>query len=88
MVDCIVHIVILQGVKQVFAHQCWHKSLTPLMEKIRQHFKDIPTYCTFDIDAIDSSNCPGTGMYIVIQGQMGDPPPLFLSKMFVQGVDK
>ncbi len=32
------------------------------MDKIRSKFKDIPTYCTFDIDAIDPTNCPGTGI--------------------------
>lgn len=50
-----------QGVIQIPAYKCWHKSLTPLMNKIRSHFKDIPTYFTFDIDAIDPTNCPGTG---------------------------
>ena len=47
--------------KQVFATQCWHKSLAPLMEKVRTQFKDIPTYFTFDMDGIDPTNCPGAG---------------------------
>ena len=33
------------------------------MDKVRGQFKDIPTYCTFDIDAIDPANCPGTGKH-------------------------
>lgn len=58
-----VHVCVhMQGIKQVFASQCWHKSLTPLMEQIRNDFKDIPTYFTFDIDGLEATNCPGAGM--------------------------
>ena len=51
----------LQGVKIVLAEQCWHKSLSPLMDAVRKEFKDTPTYITFDIDGVDPSCCPGTG---------------------------
>jgi len=45
----------------VFADECWHKSLEPLMAKIRKDIGNMPVYLTFDIDAIDSMDCPGTG---------------------------
>lgn len=45
----------------VFTEQCWHRSLSPLMDAVRREFKDIPTYVSFDIDAIDPCLCPGTG---------------------------
>ena len=45
----------------VLVEQCWHKSLSPLMEEVRKEFKDVPTYISFDIDAIDPCFCPGTG---------------------------
>lgn len=51
----------MQGVKIVLAEQCWHKSLSPLMDTVRMEFKDVPTYITFDIDGVDPSCCPGTG---------------------------
>ena len=57
---------VLQGVMQVFATQCWNKSMTPFMNKIRSWLKDVPTYCTFDIDAIDPAHCPGTGVYVYV----------------------
>ena len=46
----------------VFADECWHKSLSPLMEEVRGHMGDRPVYLTFDIDGIDVASCPGTGM--------------------------
>ncbi len=45
----------------VFANECWHRSLDTLMAKIRKELGDMPVYLTFDIDAIDSMDCPGTG---------------------------
>jgi hypothetical protein len=54
----------MQGVKIVLAEQCWHKSLSPLMDAVRKEFKDVPTYITFDIDGVDPSCCPGTGNLI------------------------
>ena len=56
----------MQGVRIVLAEQCWHKSLLPLMDAVRKEFKDIPTYITFDIDAIDPGCCPGTGNLFLI----------------------
>ena len=55
----------IQGVRMVMAEQCWHKSLSPLMKAVRNEFKDVPTYISFDIDAIDPGLCPGTGTWIV-----------------------
>lgn len=52
----------MQGVKQVFATQCWHKSMAPLMEKVRAQLGNMPTYFTLDIDAIDPTQCPGAGI--------------------------
>lgn len=49
----------------VMAEQCWHKSLSPLMKVVRNEFKDVPTYISFDIDAIDPGYCPGTGTWSV-----------------------
>lgn len=51
-----------QGVRVVPAEECWHKSLTPLMEEVREQIgSDIPVYLSFDIDGIDPSFAPGTG---------------------------
>ncbi len=50
-----------KGVHQIFASQCWHKSMVPLMEKVRDLLKDHPVYCSIDIDGIDLGCCPGTG---------------------------
>ncbi len=41
--------------------ECWHKSLTPLMEEVREQMGDGPVYLTFCIDAIDPAFAPGTG---------------------------
>ena len=51
-----------QGVTVVAAEECWYKSLTPLMEEIRQAIGgEIPAYLSFDIDGLDPSVAPGTG---------------------------
>lgn len=50
-----------QGFRIVQAHQCWHKSLEPLMEEVKAMMGDRPVYLSFDIDAIDPGFCPGTG---------------------------
>ncbi len=42
----------VQGWWVVQAEECWHKSLTPLMEKVRERMGDTPVYLSFDIDAI------------------------------------
>ena len=44
------------------ATDCWHRSLSPLMEEVRELMKDRPVYLTFDIDGIDPTHCPGTGI--------------------------
>ena len=43
------------------ARHCYHKSLTPLMEEVREQMGSGPVYITFDIDALDPSFAPGTG---------------------------
>lgn len=49
------------GARVVPAEECWHKSLTPLMEEVRAQVGDGPVYLTFDIDALDPGFAPGTG---------------------------
>ena len=46
------------------ASELWHKSLTPLMESVREKMGDRPVYISFDIDGIDPGFCPGTGKAI------------------------
>lgn len=43
------------------AEECWHKSLAPLMEKIRAEIGDTPVYLSYDIDSLDPAFAPGTG---------------------------
>lgn len=50
-----------QGFRVVPAEECWHKSLTPLMEEVREKVKGGPVYISFDIDGIDPAYAPGTG---------------------------
>ncbi|XP_060573590.1 guanidinobutyrase-like [Ruditapes philippinarum] len=50
-----------QGFKIVQSHECWHKSLTGLMEEVRDMMGNHPVYISFDIDALDPSFAPGTG---------------------------
>lgn len=50
-----------QGFTVFQAEECWHKSLTPLMEDIRAKIGDVPVYLTYDIDSLDPSIAPGTG---------------------------
>ena len=45
----------------VQAEQCWHKSLVPLMQEVRQTIGDAPVYLSFDIDSLDPAFAPGTG---------------------------
>ncbi len=51
----------VQGIRMILAEDCWHRSLVPLMDKIRGELGDTPIYLTFDIDGIDACSCPGTG---------------------------
>ncbi len=50
-----------QGFRVVPAEECWHKSLTPLMEEVREKIGGGPVYISFDIDGIDPAYAPGTG---------------------------
>ena len=50
-----------QGFRVVQAEECWHKSLTPLMQEVRAQVAGGPVYVTFDIDGLDPSAAPGTG---------------------------
>ena len=50
-----------QGFTVVTAEECWHKSLTPLMNGVRQSIGTHPTYLTYDIDSLDPAFAPGTG---------------------------
>ena len=50
-----------QGFRVVQAEECWHKSLTPLMEEVREQVGGGPVYISFDIDGLDPAFAPGTG---------------------------
>ncbi|MBT0729588.1 agmatinase [Rosenbergiella nectarea] len=50
-----------QGFRLVQAEQCWHKSLTPLMNEVRQQMGSGPVYLSYDIDSLDPIWAPGTG---------------------------
>jgi len=50
-----------QGWTVVPAEACWYKSCAPLMQDIRNKIGDVPTYVSFDIDALDPAFAPGTG---------------------------
>lgn len=50
-----------QGFRVVQAEDCWHRSLAPLMEEVRQQVGGGPVYLSFDIDGLDPSVAPGTG---------------------------
>ena len=40
---------------------CWYKSLSPLMEEVRQQLGSGPVYISFDIDGLDPAFAQGTG---------------------------
>lgn len=50
-----------QGFRVVAAEECWHKSLTPLMQEVRARLGSAPAYLSFDIDSLDPAYAPGTG---------------------------
>jgi guanidinobutyrase len=50
-----------RGFRVVQAEECWHRSLTPLMQELRAQLGTGPVYLSFDIDALDPSCAPGTG---------------------------
>ncbi len=50
-----------QGIRVVEAEQCWHRSLSPLMDEVREQLGAGPVYVSFDIDSLDPAYAPGTG---------------------------
>jgi guanidinobutyrase len=50
-----------QGFRVVQAEECWHRSLTPLMEEVREQVGGGPVYLSFDIDGLDPAFAGGTG---------------------------
>ncbi len=50
-----------QGFRVVTAEECWWKSMTPLMQEVRETIGDHPVYVTYDIDSLDPAFAPGTG---------------------------
>ena len=50
-----------RGWQVVQAEDCWHRSLTPLMDQVRDRIGDAPVYLSFDIDSLDPACAPGTG---------------------------
>ena len=54
-----------QGFRVVTAEQCWHKSLTPLMQEVRTQMGSGPVYLTYDIDSLDPAFAPGTGLSLI-----------------------
>jgi len=56
--------IVLQGFRLVLAQDCWHKSLVPLMEEVRQQMGSGPVYISFDIDGLDPAFAPGTGKMV------------------------
>ncbi|XP_041375990.1 agmatinase, mitochondrial-like [Gigantopelta aegis] len=51
-----------QGFRLVLGQDCWGKSLEGLMVEVREMMGDKPVYISFDIDAMDPSYAPGTGV--------------------------
>ncbi len=49
------------GFRVVQAEECWHRSLAPLMDEVRERMGSAPVYVSFDIDALDPAFAPGTG---------------------------
>lgn len=50
-----------QGFRVVPIEDCWHRSLTPLMDEVREQIGPGPVYISFDIDSLDPAFAPGTG---------------------------
>lgn len=50
-----------QGWTVIQAEDCWHRSMTPLMTRIRARIGARPCYLSFDIDSLDPGFAPGTG---------------------------
>jgi len=50
-----------QGFRVVPAHECWNRSLVPLMQEVRDQIGSGPMYISFDIDGLDPAYAAGTG---------------------------
>jgi guanidinobutyrase len=50
-----------RGFRVVPAEACWHRSLAPLMQEVREQLGEGPVYLSFDIDGLDPAFAPGTG---------------------------
>lgn len=50
-----------KGWSVIPSEACWHRSLAPLMDKIRARIGNTPVYLSFDIDSLDPAYAPGTG---------------------------
>lgn len=50
-----------QGFRIVPADECWHRSLAPLMDEVREQLGAGPVYLSVDVDGLDPSVTPGTG---------------------------
>ncbi|MEO0494529.1 MAG: agmatinase [Actinomycetota bacterium] len=50
-----------QGFRVVQIEECWHRSLKPLMDEVREKVSGGPVYLSFDIDGLDPAYAPGTG---------------------------
>ena len=50
-----------KGWTVVQAEECWYRSLTPMMTRIRAVIGDAPVYISYDIDSLDPAFAPGTG---------------------------
>ena len=50
-----------QGFRVVQVEECWNRSLTPLMDEVREKVSGGPVYISFDIDGLDPAYAPGTG---------------------------
>ncbi|MGH0241354.1 agmatinase [Sinorhizobium meliloti] len=50
-----------KGWTVIQAEECWYKSLSPLMDGLRERIGGAPVYITYDIDSLDPAFAPGTG---------------------------
>jgi len=50
-----------QGFHVIPAEECWHRSLTPMIDGVREVVEGGPVYISFDIDGLDPAFAPGTG---------------------------
>jgi guanidinobutyrase len=50
-----------QGFRVIQAEECWHRSMTPIMQELLPSIGGGPVYVSVDIDGIDPAYAPGTG---------------------------